>query len=322
MTTMKKTSLLFAALPVFALSALPAFAGEQAFDAKSLEIENVVGRVTITTGNVSQIKVDIDNGAGVMETPKASMSGDVLRVGYDHKQKVRQCSANGRYSFGDARNVKLRLKGGKKHNLAEYPSIHIVVPANTSLDMHGGAVFGTAGDMGASDVAINSCGDFRMGNVNGDFRANINGSGDLAAGNVAGALDTSINGSGDVRIGAVSGDARLAINGSGDIDTGVVQGLSTKINGSGDVKVASATGAVSITINGSGDVGVKDGEATPLSVTVRGSGDIKFGGHANGVDYNLAGSGDIDVRSFSGDLNRRGPKADISIKDGHLHVGN
>lgn len=320
MTTMKKTSLMIAALPAFVLTALPAFAGEQSFVAQKLDIENVVGRVTITTADVNRLKVDINNGQDVMDAPTARLSGDVLRVGYDHKQKVRNCSTNGNIHFGNKGNVQLRLKGGKTHELTAYPSVRITVPQGTALIVRDGAVFGTAGDMGASDVGINSCGDFRMGNVGGDMRAQINGSGDLYAGDVSGTLKVGINGSGDVRIGEVSGNASLAINGSGDIDTGAVQGLDAGINGSGDIKVDSVSGPASVTINGSGDVGIKDGEAAPLSVTVRGSGDISFGGHANGVDYSIAGSGDIDVRSFTGDLNKHGPKADVTIRDGHLHV--
>lgn len=320
MTTMKKSKLILAVVPAITLIAAPAFAAEQSFNANSLAIDNFVGRVQITTASVDRIKVDIDNGQGVMQAPTAELAGNVLHVGYDYRQKVRNCSSSN--NFGAGKKVRLRIKGGSMHDLEAFPSVRITVPQGTELAMKGGAVFGSAQDMGKSYVGINSCGDFRMGNVAGDFGGQINGSGDLSVGNVSGAADLGINGSGDLETGDISKDASLAINGSGDIDTGAVQALQVGINGSGDVKVASVSGPVKVTINGSGDIRVVDGQATPFAVTVRGSGDVSFGGHAKGVEYNLSGSGDISVKSFEGDLKRIGPKADVQIRDGHLHVGN
>lgn len=291
----------------------------ETFSANSIRLENLVGMVEIITTTGSEVRLDMEPGTGVMDLPQVDVKNGVAKIHYRDRVRVRSCNSRGKF-LGKDDVVSVRLKGGSKHDILDYPSYRIHVPIGTDLSIRGGAVFGKAGNLGSADLSIDSCGDFSVGDVTGDLKAKVNGSGDIQVGLVGGALYVGVNGSGDVKVGAVSGDAELRINGSGDIEVGIVQALQASINGSGDIEVGSATGEVDLSINGSGDIKVAGGQAAPLEASIRGSGDIGFFGHASGVKVYVSGSGDIVVDSFDGDLDTGGHRIEIQIDDGRLHI--
>lgn len=308
---------------VFAVLLLSAgIASAQSYAAEALEIENFVGRVEIKTIAGDRVRVGMDAGAGIRDLPQVNLDDGVVRIFYSKRTRVRQCNVRGFDGDGgyNRKKVTIQLKGARKHKLADYPVLHIGVPAGTDLYASGGVIFGSADDLGSVDMTIQSCGDFRMGNVAGDLSVNINGSGDFWAGAVDGGIQARINGSGDIVTKSAGADARLRINGSGDIEVGDVRSVNASINGSGDIEVAQANGEVDLRINGSGDIEVNGGTAIPLQATIRGSGDIAFEGHASGVKVFISGSGDIVVGSFDGELDTGGHRVEVEIKGGRLHV--
>jgi hypothetical protein len=317
---MKKTNMIATGAALAMILATGAQA--ESFSAGSVKLENLVGKVEIVTVSGNQVRLDMDAGAGFMELPQVEVRNGVARIYYSKRIKVRQCSVRAEETDDgyELVSVKLKLKGGKKHKLEDYPSIRLEVPAGTDFSAKGGVIFGTAGDLGSVNIGIDSCGDFRMGNIDGDLKANINGSGDFWAGDVSGNVNASINGSGDIVVKSANGNARLHINGSGDIEVAKVKSLTASINGSGDIEVGSTDGEVDLGINGSGDIEVGSGRAAPFEASIHGSGDIAFEGHASGVKVYISGSGDIVVGSYDGKLDTGGHRIEIEIEDGRLHV--
>jgi len=321
MKPMKKTMFISIVPVLLAVSVAPASA--ETFNASAIKLENIVGRVIITTGNTSNIEVNIDPGARIVDVPPTRVVNGVLRIGSSKEIETRKCNVKGSRSanqYGEHYQVRIKLPGGKLRPLSDYPTIRVSVPTGTDLTLAGGTVFGTAGDMGEVDLLVDGCGKFIVGDVADNLKARINGSGDIVAGTVGGALQSLINGSGDIIIGAVLGDASLRINGSGDIEVDRVRSVVAKINGSGDIEVGSVSGEVETCVNGSGDIEIAGGTAAPFVASIHGSGDIAFGGHANGVRVYIAGSGDIVVNSFEGDLDTDGHRIEVNIDGGRLHV--
>ncbi len=296
---------------------------EDTFTSRSLYLKNVTGTVNIRTINGSKIKVDIDEGAGVVDAPSVALINDVVTV-TGEKFRSGNCThkRNSKdYSTVDARDVAkqneqilLAVSNGKtrKYNrenmrpLADYPSLTISVPKDTTLEISGGRVFGEVGDVGEADMQFNGCGAFSLGDVAGDLEAQLNGSGDFFIGNVGGKLDGQVNGSGDMIVGQVSGLAKAQVNGSGDLNVDKVgNNLNAQVNGSGDIMVKSINGAVVTQINGSGDINIESGKASSLRAQIIGSGDVTFNGHANDVSGQVMGSGEVTVASYDGEMNIR-----------------
>lgn len=150
-------------------------------------------------------------------------------------------------------------------------AIRVDTPAQTSLDIVGGAVdLRSTGTLASLRFASGS-GDARVDDVTADV-------------NVKGA-------SGDVRIGRVGGHLRVHLA-SGDVSADVVAGGATLRTASGDIALGSVTGDSSIT-SLSGDVVVGSAHPTMLAVQAV-SGDVEVG-IAQGVPALL------DVSSLSGD---------------------
>ena len=306
-------ALIIAGLALPAASALAA----QSYDAHALVLKDVTGRVHVRTASVDRISVDIDPGAGVVDAPRVSVRDGAVLVRGNKYRHVRCSVRDHKVRLGVA-----RFGIGKKHKLADFPTVTVTVPQGSSLKISGGRVFGEAGDLAQADVQVNGCGNFSLGAVAGDLEAQLNGSGDLAAGTVGGDADAQLNGSGDLTIGDVSGDADAQVNGSGDLRLGDIGGeaeaqvngsgdlylgaanggLDAQVNGSGDIHVAFVQGPVHASINGSGDIVIKGGTATPFAASIIGSGDVAFHGHANGVDARVTGSGDITLASYEGEF--------------------
>ena len=289
--------------------------GGQSYAGGALEIENFIGVIEIREGG-DEITVAVENTGGLVEDPMVSATSSSVRV--DGGQTLRRINCN-------TRNNQMRI--GTRfdmHDIEEYPRLVITAPADTTLSLHDSAYRATAGDLGALDLGVASCGDFESGDIAGDAdifiggsgdvitgtvggnaEISINGSGDIETGRVAGYGEISINGSGDVETDDFGGDVEVSINGSGDVRTGDVSSLQVSINGSGDVAADALNGAFQARIGGSGDITIDRGRAEPFSVDVHGSGDVSFGGTAVDVRVNESGSGDVEIADMEGSIDWR-----------------
>ncbi|MFZ5670013.1 MAG: GIN domain-containing protein [Pseudomonadota bacterium] len=174
---------------------------------------------------------------------------------------------------------------GKTYAWDDLPQVVVRVPLDAQVAADG-AVFGSVGRTRSLTLSNGGCGDWTIGNVEGDLALSLAGSGDAVAG--------------------TAGSAAIRIAGSGDVATASLAGpLSVNIAGSGDVSVASVAGDVEAKIAGSGDVAIRGGEAGAVSVSIAGSGDVTIAGPARSVDAKVAGSGDVRVVRVSGPVTKR-----------------
>ena len=319
---MKKHALLVTgALVALGVTATTAIASSQpageSYSGDTLVVRGFIGRIEIDTTAGGDVSVAIDEGRNIVERPELETRNDRVVIDGGQDMSGLQCqSRNGQYRLG--------RRWGDKHDIEDYPTLRISAPASLHLDIADSAFVAEAGDLGSLDLTVNSCGDFRAGDVAGDARVRINGSGDVDAGEIGGATLISINGSGDVSLGDLqdgvdinisgSGDvalgditraAEININGSGDVTFGRVAGLDIDVSGSGDVTARHLEGPFDARINGSGDIEIYDGRAEPFQVSVNGSGDIEFGGTAVNLRVNENGSGDVSVDDIEGTVEWR-----------------
>ncbi|WP_138511256.1 GIN domain-containing protein [Maricaulis alexandrii] len=281
----------------------------------TVRIENFIGRVEVRTGG-SGIQVEVQNPGDAADDPTWSPAGSGVAI--DGGQRVRNLNCRTRDDevfIGRWRNSR---------SINEYPVLIITAPDTVNFSIDDSAFVGTAGDLGAMDLSMNSCGHFSAGEVAGDARIringsgdidldgiggnavlNVNGSGDIEAGDIAGDATIDINGSGDIEAGDVGGGTEIDINGSGDVELGRLAGLDIDISGSGDVEAAAVNGGFRTSISGSGDVLVRGGRAEPFEAYINGSGDIAFRGTAVNVTVRESGGGDVDIREVEGNIDWR-----------------
>lgn len=265
-------------------------AHSESYDAEKLRLIRVVGLLDIQTGG-DRITVDYEPGSASIQAPEFDVDGDTLEI----TQLGRRDEVNCR-SRDDRLQVEIENDG--YNPLEDYGTWRIRIPAGASVEVGGGSLSGSIGDVGELSLGMSSCGDITVGDVAGDADLAMNGSGDIIVGNVGEKLSVAINGSGDIKVGTVGGEISAAINGSGDIEVASLNG--------GDLNAA---------INGSGDVRVLGGEASNISAAVMGSGDVSFAGVAQRVNLSAFGSGDVYVTDVSG------PVRSSAFGSGRVHVG-
>lgn len=261
-------------------------------------VEDFIGTLVVNTGPGKSFDVKVDQGAAVsageLDAVDTRATANSVIVRGDDDARIKNCSQNDD-------KFRLRLKGGDKRDLADFPTVEITAPATAEIELslRGGLV--TLGDLGEADIVVTGCGDIFAGDVSNELDVAINGSGDYTGGGV-GELEVAIRGSGDVNIGDVREDADLAIMGSGDINIGHVGGsLDAGVMGSGDIEVLSATGKLDAGIKGSGDITILGGDFDEADLGVAGSGDISVKGTVGELDASVAGSGDIEVETVTGE---------------------
>ncbi|MEP6343999.1 MAG: DUF2807 domain-containing protein [Maricaulaceae bacterium] len=300
-----KTSLI-AGLTLVSFSSLSTTAFAQ--ETVTFEIENFIGRLTITNGDEVSIK-----GA---DANTLSEQGNVWRIDGDEEINVTSCRANNsrvELSFGSW--SWLGRSGGYK-NLDEYPHLKVTLPDNANLKLSDSVIYGDIADLGAADITLNYCADMVLGSVERQLKLEILGSADLQADTV-GYADVTIRGSGDLSLEQV-GDFTLSVNGSGDVDVETINGtalISSK--GSGDIEIddlvgnfeyrSQGSGDLSIdelrgdkayiSVNGSGDVEIDAGDVVDLSIKTNGSGGVDYGGRSDNVFARSNGSSDIYVKT-------------------------
>jgi len=318
--------------------AVGAPAAAETFNADHVVIDRHIGRIEIITSpSATQIDVEIDPGAGIIDAPTVRLSGGAVRI--EAARRFRSTSCRSRRN-----NVRFRVGSGGYHPVDDYPSVRITAPESLVLEISHGLVIGEAGNVAVANVSLNGCGDFALANIAGDAWLSVDGSGDIVAGDIGGEAELSvdgsgdifvlatgparasidgsgdirlasvdgdlvadIDGSGDIRVGPVSGGLTAGVDGSGDIVIGPVSGgLIAGVNGSGDIRVDQIDGPFEADIDGSGDIAVDKGRASSFEARINGSGDIRFGGEAVDPRVWINGSGGVRLGSVQGSVTSHG----------------
>lgn len=316
---------LAAALAVSLAAGAPAVA--ETFNADHVVIDRHIGRIEIITSpSATQIDVEVDPGAGIIDAPTVRLSGGAVRIEAARRWQSTSCRSRPR------ENVRFRVGSGGYHPVEDYPSVRITAPESLVLEISNGLVIGEAGNVAVATVSLDGCGDFALANIAGDAWLSVDGSGDIVAGDIGGEAELSIDGSGDIfvhatgparasvdgsgdiRMASVDGDLEADVDGSGDIKVGPVSGgLNASIDGSGDIRVDEIDGPFAADIDGSGDIVVDDGRASSFEAHIDGSGDITFGGRAVDPRVWADGSGGVRLGSVEGSVTSHGR--------GHLQIG-
>lgn len=259
-----------------AAAALLAAGAAQAKGPK-VEIKDAAARVVVIPEARGDVQVEfLTTNPGLPLTLREE--GDKTVVDGDLRfNAIRSCrTINGKTSVGVR---------GKTYAWEDLPQVVVRVPMDAQVAA-GGAVFGSIGRTSSLTLSNAGCGDWTVGNVEGELELSFAGSGDAAVG-TAGSATIRIAGSGDVAMAALSGP------------------LSVNIAGSGDVAVAAVAGDVNARIAGSGDVAVRGGEAGAVNASIAGSGDVTIDAPARSVEAKIAGSGDVRVIRVSGPVTKR-----------------
>jgi hypothetical protein len=282
------------------LTALLAAAALQA--GPGVDIENFVGEIRIVEGASLSARV-VRAGAG--DAPDTTLDGEVLRI--DGGVRIRNWRCRSRWGG----EPQIGPRRGELRPIEDYPLLEITAPAGADLAVSDSIVYGRAGDVGAVDLSISSCGDFEIGSVAEDAVVAVSGSGDIGLGVVAGgvrlsisgsgdvefvsagSLDARVSGSGDIEGGDVSGPVELNISGSGDVDLGQVERLNLNASGSAEVEIDSAPGGVRAAISGSGELTFD--RAGGFIAGISGSGDISGDRVDGAFEASVSGSGDIRI---------------------------
>jgi hypothetical protein len=239
----------------------------------SAEVRDAAARVTVIPEARSDVAVFL-----VKANPRLpiwiSKEGDKVVIRGDIRHLITRCGGG----WSGKPSVGVFMRG--RFAFADLPQVVIRTPLDVRVTA-GDAVFGTIAHARSVDFASHGCGDWTVGDVDGQMRLGLVGSGDVHAGS-AGAAAVDIAGSGDVSAQAVR------------------NGLSAHIAGSGDLTAAVVNGPMSVHVSGSGDVRVRSGQVTAMRVSVGGSGDVRFGGVAGTLEANVAGSGDVSVAHVTG----------------------
>lgn len=320
----------------------------QAQDGKAytLNIEGFAGTLEIVTGDYDDISFDgtddevsfdegrsfninIDTDADDKFKSRSAKSYSAT-TGWEHKgylncrtQKTDLLGLGGSSESEYKSQVKFK-KRGDWVDVEDLPSLKVKGPRNMRLTVKDSLVFGTAGDLDSADIHIDSCGDMRIGDVDGELQLRINGSGDFDGGDadvfvgrINGSGDFSVkdvnsasvtvNGSGDGNLGHIGGDTDIKVQGSGDITADHVDGdVEIALRGSGDIMLGEVYGDADISINGSGDIEINGGDLPSLYVDINGSGDVSVDATVDYADIEAYGSGDVEIAKVTGTVKKSG----------------
>ena len=262
------------------------------FDAKSVKIDDVVGKLRVEVKPQAQVSIQISGTKQRVGEVDVRMNGDQLVVDGE-KNNEGVWDWKNWFNFNDA------------HNSTKDLDVHIVVPKGTDIDvrdMIGDAAIGdTMSDVHFEAVASNAW----IGRTKA-AHLSMAGSGKINIADIAGELHLDIAGSGRIKAGSAS-DVHADIAGSGSAEMGAINGgLHLDIAGAGDFNATKVNGPVHVGIVGSGSVKIPQGVANPLHVDIMGAGDFVFGGQAVDPHVSALGSGRVKIRSYTGQMHSDG----------------
>src|ERR1700749_2398674 len=175
------------------------------YDAKSIKVDNVVGKLGVEVKPQAQVSVQISGTKKRVSDVDVRMDGDQLVV-EGEKSKEGVWDWRNWFNFDDT------------HNSTKDLDVHIVVPKGTDIDvrdMIGDAAIGdTMSDVHFEAVASNAW----IGRAK-EAHLSMVGSGKINIADVAGDLPLDIAGSGKIKAGSAS-EVHADVTGSGSADMG------------------------------------------------------------------------------------------------------
>jgi len=266
-----------------------AFMATTAHADETVEIRDFVGTINWTNG---PLEADVTDNADKVDV--STRSGLMIDGGIDDidNQGCKNTYANWSWDWGKKKSE--GTYGGYK-DLKDYPVIDVTLPEDTTLIVRNSVLF-TIGEpnVGSADLELVSCGNVKLGRIDGDLKLISRGSADLDFGEAASA-DIEIRGSSDIDGGDISGAVVLNSRGSGDVDLGDIGSLTADLRGSGDLDVGDVDGDFAGGSRGSGDIDVGDIRGDMVFVA-RGSGDLETGDvFADNVEIEVSGSSSLQI---------------------------
>jgi hypothetical protein len=208
----------------FLISGSPAAA--QTFDPGPVEIEDVVGFVTIVVEDRSDIEVVIAGEEEAVARVTVSAVDGVVKIFYEREV----------FDGGPKAQVTIHMPAGNSVAILAMTGVIDIGDIEAMLFLNGrGSVRGTVGTIASGFINIGGAGDLKLSRVNGALSVDISGAGKLEAGVIAGTLFVDISGSGSVA--AFSAEA-----------------LDVEISGNGDVIIEEFAGPSKLDVRGNGFV--------------------------------------------------------------------
>jgi len=260
----------------FLAAAATAACAASAAAAPSVELRNVVARVTVIPEDRPDIKVEL-----LATNPNLPLEirteGGRTVVDGGLKHRISDC-----HPGADRPSTSVRGAGGVDEQAM--PNIAIRAPRDVVVSSSG-AVYGSIGRSGSVTLQDSGCSSWALVDV-------------------AGAATIHESGAGTVRLGAVD---RLDVQLSGAARVHAVrarQGLDATLSGAGDVEVENLGGPLQARVSGVGKVKVANGRASNVRASVSGVGGVEFGGVADSLDASISGLGSIRVKDVTGPVSK------------------
>jgi hypothetical protein len=259
-----------------------------AAEAPSVELRDVVAKVTVIPEERTDIKVEL-----VATNPKLPLQistiGGRTFVDGGLKRRVHDCH------LGRAR-PSVSVDGVGRIDADALPHIAIRAPRDVIV-ASSGAVAGSIGRAGSLVLEDSGCSAWTLADIAGLATIREAGAGSVRMGS-AGRLDV-----------RVSGAARVhAVNAR--------KGLDAALAGAGDVAVDEIGGPMEAHVSGVGKIKVAGGRASAVRAQVSGVGKVEFGGVADSLDAAISGLGSVRVKNVTGAVTKQVTGA------GHVTVEN
>lgn len=261
-------------MAILAASAAALAGGAQA---ASVEVRDVVARITVVPQDRADVKVEVVKAHPELPLAIRTEAGRTVIDGDLHR-KIRDCN-------GMSERPSISVRGVGKVAYDEMPQVVIYTPKAVDMTV-GGAVQGAIGRSASLKLKNSGCASWTIADV-------------------AGAANIHQSGAGDVRMGAAERlDVRLS--GAANIRATRVRegGVDAHLSGAGGVQIADVRGPVEARVSGVGQIEVDGGRASMLRASVSGIGQVQFDGSAEDLDATISGLGSIRVKEVTGQVTK------------------
>jgi len=260
----------------FLASAMAMTGAASAAAAPSVELRDVVARLTVIPEDRVDIKVEqLATNPKLPLTVTTEGGRTVIDGGLRHR--IRDCHIGRPQRSAFVRGVG-RVAEPSMPNIAIRAPREVVVTSS-------GAVIGSVGRSGSLLLRDSGCSAWTLADV-------------------AGAATIHESGAGSVRLGSVG---RLDVELSGAAKVHAVrarEGLDAALSGAGDVEVDDVSGPLQARVSGIGKVKVANGRASSVRASVSGVGGVEFGGVADTLDASISGLGSVRVKNVTGAVSK------------------
>jgi hypothetical protein len=268
------------------LAAIASAAG--AAEAPSVELRDVVAKVTVIPEDRADIKVEL-----LATNPKlplqVSTIGNRTFVDGGLKHRIHDCHPGRAHPSVGVRGVG-RVDADAMPNIAIHAPRDVIVASS-------GAVVGSIGRSGSLVLEDSGCSAWALADVARQATIRESGAGSVRMGST-GRLDVRVSGA--ARVHAVRAH----------------EGLEAALAGAGDVEVDEIGGPLEAQVSGIGKINVAGGRASSVRAQVSGVGKVQFGGVADSLDAAISGLGSVRVKNVTGSVTKQVTGA------GHVTVEN